>query len=185
MKTFNGVGYDEKVDVYAYGLILWYFRFPLYPLINYRELLVGQEPFKDYSEQQIIMGVSQGTLRPTIPPNTDPEYAKLMRDCWSQDPKNRPTADEILNRLREVMEKLNLLQSKSDYLPVQSEPTTPQLSRTASSEEKSQEVTKNAEEEKIFWAVEYNEVENILTNFLTVSSYLINLLMSLELADLR
>jgi hypothetical protein len=47
-----------------------------------RELLTCQEPFKEYSDQQIILGVSQGNLRPAIPPNVGQEYVELMQDWY-------------------------------------------------------------------------------------------------------
>ncbi len=37
----------------------WYFgmQYPMDSIDFYRELLVGQEPFKEFSDQQIILGV--------------------------------------------------------------------------------------------------------------------------------
>ena len=40
------------------------------------------------------------TLRPPIPERCDPDWRKLMEECWSPDPAARPSFTEITNRLR-------------------------------------------------------------------------------------
>lgn len=44
-------------------------------------------------------GIVNNTLRPPIPERCDPEWRKLMEDCWSPDPSARPSFTEITNRL--------------------------------------------------------------------------------------
>jgi len=100
-ETFNGEGYDEKIDVYSFALVLW-------------ELISGQEPFKDFSEQQIILGVSQGNLRPEISTTWNKEFCELIQDCWSKEVSKRPNFEDILSRLRNIHEK-----EKSATLPVE------------------------------------------------------------------
>lgn len=39
-------------------------------------------------------------LRPTIPKNTNPKLAELLKRCWQQDPSLRPDFSEILEILR-------------------------------------------------------------------------------------
>lgn len=45
-------------------------------------------------------GIVNNTLRPPIPKRCDPEWKKLMEECWSPDPASRPTFTEITHRLR-------------------------------------------------------------------------------------
>lgn len=40
------------------------------------------------------------SLRPLIPEHCDPEWRKLMEECWSADPALRPSFSEITSRLR-------------------------------------------------------------------------------------
>ena len=40
------------------------------------------------------------TLRPPIPERCDPDWRKLIEECWSPDPAARPSFTEITNRLR-------------------------------------------------------------------------------------
>ncbi|KAK3002608.1 hypothetical protein RJ639_022171 [Escallonia herrerae] len=42
------------------------------------------------------------TLRPPIPARSDPEWTKLMEQCWSADPETRPSFTEITRRLRSI-----------------------------------------------------------------------------------
>lgn len=47
-----------------------------------------------------VGGIVNNTLRPPIPDHCDPEWRKLMEQCWSPDPAARPSFTEITNRLR-------------------------------------------------------------------------------------
>lgn len=40
------------------------------------------------------------TLRPTIPSYCDPEWRRLMEQCWAPNPAVRPSFTEITSRLR-------------------------------------------------------------------------------------
>ena len=46
--------YDEKVDVYSYGLIVY-------------EIITGEIPFRDLTFEKIIIEVGRGGKRPKIP----------------------------------------------------------------------------------------------------------------------
>ena len=45
-------------------------------------------------------GMLKNTLRPPIAEKCDPEWRKLMEQCWSVDPDVRPSFTEVTNRLR-------------------------------------------------------------------------------------
>ncbi|MQL71293.1 hypothetical protein Taro_003627 [Colocasia esculenta] len=47
-------------------------------------------------------GILNNTLRPPIPAQCDPEWRKLMEQCWSPDPAARPSFAEITTRLRRM-----------------------------------------------------------------------------------
>ncbi|CAI9117889.1 OLC1v1019378C2 [Oldenlandia corymbosa var. corymbosa] len=78
---------SEKVDVFSFGITMW-------------EMLTGEEPYANLHCGAIIGGIVNNTLRPRIPDRCDPEWRKLMEECWSPDPAARPSFTEITNRLR-------------------------------------------------------------------------------------
>ncbi|GLT68578.1 hypothetical protein SLA2020_407930 [Shorea laevis] len=88
-ELLNGSGsrVSEKVDVFSFGVALW-------------EILTGEEPYASMHCGAIIGGIVSNTLRPPIPERCDPEWRKLMEECWSFDPAGRPSFTEIANRLR-------------------------------------------------------------------------------------
>jgi len=45
-------------------------------------------------------GIVNNTLRPPVPASCDPEWRRLMEQCWAPDPAQRPAFTEIAGRLR-------------------------------------------------------------------------------------
>ncbi|CAL5185504.1 unnamed protein product [Lathyrus oleraceus] len=103
----NSSRVSEKVDVFSFGISMW-------------ELLTGEEPYADMHCGAIIGGIVKNTLRPPIPERCDPEWRKLMEECWSRDPEYRPSFTEITSRLRSMS---MALQGKGDYQAWQLRPS--------------------------------------------------------------
>ncbi|KAK3126908.1 hypothetical protein QOZ80_7AG0565000 [Eleusine coracana subsp. coracana] len=78
---------SEKVDVFSFGIVLW-------------EILTGEEPYANMHYGAIIGGIVNNTLRPSVPASCDPEWRRLMEQCWAPDPAQRPAFTEIAGRLR-------------------------------------------------------------------------------------
>ncbi|OAY48669.1 uncharacterized protein LOC110618020 isoform X2 [Manihot esculenta] len=78
---------SEKVDVFSFGIVLW-------------EILTGEEPYANMHYGAIIGGIVNNTLRPAIPSTCDPEWKRLMEQCWAPNPAVRPSFTEIAGRLR-------------------------------------------------------------------------------------
>ncbi|KAL4441802.1 hypothetical protein ABPG77_003718 [Micractinium sp. CCAP 211/92] len=88
-------------DVFAFGVVLF-------------EMLTWRLPWEGVSTFKIALLVLQGE-RPQVPPYEalpGPDtasfagldaYVQLMRDCWAQEPYERPTFKEIVPRLRALL----------------------------------------------------------------------------------
>ncbi|CAJ2666120.1 unnamed protein product [Trifolium pratense] len=104
----NSSRVSEKVDVFSFGISMW-------------ELLTGEEPYADMHCGAIIGGIVKNTLRPPIPERCDPEWRKLMEECWSRDPECRPSFTEITSRLRSMS--MAIQQGKGNYQAWQLRPS--------------------------------------------------------------
>jgi serine/threonine protein kinase len=83
--------FNEKADVYSFGLILY-------------ELISGEELFPQYEElDPFFQAICIDHERPIPPPHTPPSVAALMKRCWSADPIYRPSFEEIIRSLDEIL----------------------------------------------------------------------------------
>jgi hypothetical protein len=81
----NGVEiHTAKIDVYAFGLILY-------------EILVGQSVFSAKLTLYQIALQADSARRPDIPANIHPSVQAVIRRSWSAKPEDRPTMREILD----------------------------------------------------------------------------------------
>lgn len=79
--------YTNKVDVYAYAMILY-------------EMAENQRPFKGLKVNDIFQHVVQRDERPSFTRMTPAPLQKLIKRCWDRDPELRPSFDEIFEEFR-------------------------------------------------------------------------------------
>lgn len=73
-------------DVWAFGILLW-------------ELFsMGETPYLGFSNSEASEKVIQGYRLPQ-PKNCSDEMYKLMKQCWNENPKDRPTMKDIHSTL--------------------------------------------------------------------------------------
>ena len=84
-ELFSAGDVSEKVDVFSFGVLLW-------------ECFTGCVPWDELSTpMQVIFAVGVQRQRLPIPPHCPTFLAKLMQDCWKEDPDDRPTFAQILS----------------------------------------------------------------------------------------
>merc|ERR1712061_110855 len=87
-EVFIGNKYDEKVDVYSYGMILF-------------EIICREIPFED-EEPANVGRITQKGARPdleAVPPDCPPVLQSLMIKCWDQSPEARPPFTDVMQSL--------------------------------------------------------------------------------------
>ncbi|KAK8899348.1 hypothetical protein M9Y10_001662 [Tritrichomonas musculus] len=94
--------YSPASDVYAFGLIVY-------------EIITNDEPFKDCKFFEIPMKTLMG-VRPEFKCPIAEPYQKLIQACWSQNPIDRPSFDDIVKDLKEDQGFVTDLVDEADYL---------------------------------------------------------------------
>lgn len=90
-EMFDSRSYDEKVDVYSYGIVVF-------------EMFAREPPFEDRQQEEIEHLVKKGT-RPTleaVPQELPLELKDIMITSWAQNPRDRPSFGNILQALSSV-----------------------------------------------------------------------------------
>ncbi|CAB1340434.1 unnamed protein product [Coregonus sp. 'balchen'] len=83
--------YSEKCDVFSWGIILW-------------EVITRRKPFDEIGGPafRIMWAVHNGTRPPLIKSLPKP-IESLMTRCWSKDPSQRPSMEEIVKIMTHLM----------------------------------------------------------------------------------
>ena len=80
---------SKAADVFAFGMFAV-------------EVFTGKIPFEEQKNEAVVLRISQGG-RPEMPENPRAigltvEMWNVFESCWRQNPKNRPTAEEVVRR---------------------------------------------------------------------------------------
>ncbi|XP_076980135.1 leucine-rich repeat serine/threonine-protein kinase 1 isoform X1 [Tamandua tetradactyla] len=82
--------YDEKVDMFSYGMVLY-------------ELLSGQRPALGHHQLQIVKKLSKG-IRPVLGQPEEVKFHRLqalMMECWDTKPEKRPLAVSVVSQMKD------------------------------------------------------------------------------------
>ncbi|MGH0139216.1 UNVERIFIED_CONTAM: hypothetical protein FKN15_026215 [Acipenser sinensis] len=90
--SYAGSNYSEKCDVFSWGIILW-------------EVITRRKPFDEIGGPafRIMWAVHNGT-RPPLIKNLPKPIESLMTRCWSKDPSQRPSMEEIVKIMTHFMQ---------------------------------------------------------------------------------
>jgi len=97
-EIFEKKQYNEKCDVYSFGIILW-------------ELYYRKVPFSEISAFEIPLYVIDGK-RPPLTKELPKGYSKLMKACWFGKSSRRPSFTQIIKALTKMQ------QISSDNSPI-------------------------------------------------------------------
>ncbi|XP_049417413.1 leucine-rich repeat serine/threonine-protein kinase 1 isoform X1 [Epinephelus fuscoguttatus] len=85
-----GIVYDEKVDMFSYGMVLY-------------ELLSGRRPVLGHHQLQIAKKLSKG-IRPALGSPEEVQFYclhSLLTECWDTKPEKRPLAIQCVRQMQE------------------------------------------------------------------------------------
>jgi len=86
-ELMRGEKYNEKIDVYSFGIMLY-------------EMIANELPFKELNQMQLLMEVAVKNQRPNLTVTCSAPLHTLMTNCWDENPKNRPSFQQIIEILR-------------------------------------------------------------------------------------
>jgi serine/threonine protein kinase len=90
-EVMMGEPFNEKADIYSYGLILWF-------------LVTKKEPYEEYDDlETFTRDICLQKVRPKIPLDCDPNLKDLIQRCWDQHPQARPRFSDIITKIEHIM----------------------------------------------------------------------------------
>lgn len=100
-EAFSGISTEDadapkQADIYALAIVLW-------------ELATLDRPWSGKQPLQLIRLVRKEAQRPTWPKvlrGLPQGYVQLVEQCWHQDPLQRPTVEQVAEKLQQMIEQL-------------------------------------------------------------------------------
>ncbi|GFR46725.1 hypothetical protein Agub_g8348 [Astrephomene gubernaculifera] len=88
-------------DVFSFGIMLW-------------QMATGSTPFANMRYAEIVYKVAVTGMRPEFPPHVPKQLVDMAEACWAADPTIRPTFEQLVVQLDELLEKAEDLQAEQE-----------------------------------------------------------------------
>lgn len=88
-EMMQGLEYSEKTDVYSLAMVLY-------------EIVSCRVPFGDRKKLELYNIVVKQKKRPALPSDCPPALAVVIERCWAHEPRDRPTAAQLMQELTEI-----------------------------------------------------------------------------------
>ncbi len=86
-EVLQGGKYDERADVFSFGIIVW-------------QVLTRREPYVGRNFMGVSLDVLEGK-RPQIPNDCPTEFHKVMKKCWHASAEKRPSMESVVTFLEQ------------------------------------------------------------------------------------
>jgi serine/threonine protein kinase len=106
-----GRDYDERADIYSFGVVLSEIDTDDYPYWN-----AQHPPQGKVQENEILRLVARGAKRPAFSDDCPPAILELAARCLRADPEERPSASEIVLYLQQLVQDRNSSASFSSMM---------------------------------------------------------------------
>ncbi|XP_053989668.1 tyrosine-protein kinase-like otk [Hylaeus anthracinus] len=83
--------YSTKSDVYSFACLVW------------EMFHQGELPFNKMNDESVLMSLKARTLTWKPHKAAPPALQELQIQCWANDPRDRPTFDEIVSKIGEIV----------------------------------------------------------------------------------
>jgi len=108
--------YNEKCDVYSFGIILW-------------QMARDKIPYEGMTRQTLLQNVAIKGERPKLDRSWPVAFCKLLESCWHAIPSLRPSFSEVLTQIDTIQEEISEGASRrgrwSVAKPAANKPTAP------------------------------------------------------------
>eukprot|EP01126_Amoeba_proteus_P019251 TRINITY_DN1988_c0_g2_i10.p1 TRINITY_DN1988_c0_g2~~TRINITY_DN1988_c0_g2_i10.p1 ORF type:complete len:564 (+),score=126.68 TRINITY_DN1988_c0_g2_i10:175-1866(+) len=97
LDKMTNINMSEKSDVYSFGVMFWEMLTQAWPFVD----LITTESYTE------LFTIILSGKRPSVG-GIEPELAKIISDCWQQDPEKRPRFSEVVVMLQNSLITLEL-----------------------------------------------------------------------------
>ncbi len=116
-EVMNEEPYNEKVDIYGFGMVLW-------------EMVTNEIPFSEMNHMALLRAVALQKKHPPLPPASvdhPQQLLSLIERCWHSDPTSWMSLDEILDTLLQIEKSTQPNNNAVTLVPV--DPQSPEFER--------------------------------------------------------